>query len=54
MKDNASKTFSTSGWTNYNRMVGISTIVTLNVVFAFVLGFARLYAGSMLRNPKYT
>jgi hypothetical protein len=52
VKDNLSNTFSTTGWTDYNWVVGMGMIVVFNVVFAFVLGFIGLYAGSMLRKPS--
>ena len=46
--------YNTSAWTNYNWFVMLWEVVALKIVFALVLSFIGLYAGSMLRKPKKT
>lgn len=44
--------FSTSGWTNYDWFVAAVGMWALNVVFALMVSFIGVYAGSLLRKSK--
>jgi hypothetical protein len=53
-KDSLENMFNTSGWTNYDWSAYSALLVTVDVVFALVVDFIGLYAGSMLKKPKKT